>query len=162
MPAARFPRQASTPVAKPPKEVAALSHEEASRKNIPTAELQAFIDPVQDTAEFQPVRFERARPLPDGGVRERDADFDPQIVWNGARVRLTKGQREALVRGEAVELGDAQLVWRGKDRQDWSDLVVQAPPIYVQEKIKPQAIIADLKRHAGERIGRPALHVCRF
>ena len=25
---------------------------------------------------------------------------------------------------------DPQLVWRGKDEQDWSDLVVQAPPLY--------------------------------
>ena len=29
---------------------------------------------------------------------------------------------------------DPQLVWRGKDQQDWSDLVVQAPPLYIQEK----------------------------
>jgi adenine-specific DNA-methyltransferase len=25
---------------------------------------------------------------------------------------------------------DPQLVWRGKDEQDWSDLVVNAPPLY--------------------------------
>ena len=30
---------------------------------------------------------------------------------------------------------DPQLVWRGKDDQDWSDLVVTAPPLYIQEKI---------------------------
>ena len=30
---------------------------------------------------------------------------------------------------------DPQLVWRGKDEQDWSDLVVHAPPLYIQEKI---------------------------
>lgn len=29
---------------------------------------------------------------------------------------------------------DPQLVWRGKDGQDWSDLIVQAPPLYSQEK----------------------------
>jgi adenine-specific DNA-methyltransferase len=29
---------------------------------------------------------------------------------------------------------DPQLVWRGKDEQDWSDLVVQAQPLYIQEK----------------------------
>ncbi|MBT5925526.1 MAG: DNA methylase, partial [Verrucomicrobia bacterium] len=29
---------------------------------------------------------------------------------------------------------DPQLVWRGKDEQDWSDLVTQAPPLYIQEK----------------------------
>ena len=28
---------------------------------------------------------------------------------------------------------DPQLVWRGKDEQDWSDLMVAAPPLYIQE-----------------------------
>ena len=46
---------------------------------------------------------------------------------------------------------DPQLVWRGKDEQDWSDLVVQAPPMYIQEKIHPKAIIDDLKRQAESR-----------
>src|SRR5581483_3974891 len=40
---------------------------------------------------------------------------------------------------------DPQLVWRGKDEQDWSDLIVQAPPPYIQEKVHPKVII-DLKR----------------
>jgi adenine-specific DNA-methyltransferase len=39
---------------------------------------------------------------------------------------------------------DPQLVWRGKDEQDWSDLVVNAPPIYVQEKVHPKVLIDDL------------------
>jgi len=26
-----------------------------------------------------------------------------------------------------IDIGDAQLVWRGKDEKDWSDLVVQTP-----------------------------------
>ena len=39
---------------------------------------------------------------------------------------------------------DPQLVWRGKDYQDWSDLVVQAPPLYIQEKVHPKALIDDL------------------
>ncbi|MEA3035081.1 MAG: adenine-specific DNA-methyltransferase [Sphingomonadales bacterium] len=43
---------------------------------------------------------------------------------------------------------DPQLVWRGKDKEDEADLEVQAPPIYIQEKIKPEALIADLKRRA--------------
>jgi adenine-specific DNA-methyltransferase len=46
---------------------------------------------------------------------------------------------------------DPQLVWRGKDREDEGDLEVQAPPIYIQEKIKPEALIADLKRRAKTR-----------
>ncbi|WP_448545603.1 site-specific DNA-methyltransferase [Roseiflexus sp.] len=45
---------------------------------------------------------------------------------------------------------DPQLVWRGKDYQDWSDLVVPAPPLYIQEKIHPKALIDDLLRHTHE------------
>jgi adenine-specific DNA-methyltransferase len=45
---------------------------------------------------------------------------------------------------------DPQLVWRGKDYQDWSDLVVPAPPLYIQEKIHPKALIDDLLRHTRE------------
>ena len=46
---------------------------------------------------------------------------------------------------------DPQLVWRGKDEQDWSDLVVSAPPLYIQEKIHPKAIIDDLQARAATR-----------
>src|SRR6266480_4546504 len=45
---------------------------------------------------------------------------------------------------------DPQLVWRGKDEQDWSDLVVQAPPLYIQEKLHPKVLIDDLLRTARE------------
>src|SRR5437762_2938705 len=45
---------------------------------------------------------------------------------------------------------DPQLVWRGKDQQDWSDLVVQAPPLYIQEKVHPKVLIDDLLRTARE------------
>src|SRR6202166_5308575 len=41
---------------------------------------------------------------------------------------------------------DPQLVWRGKDEQDWSDLVVHAPPLYIQEKVQPKVLIDDLLR----------------
>ena len=46
---------------------------------------------------------------------------------------------------------DPQLVWRGKDEQDWSDLVVQAPPLYIQEKVQPKALIEDLLRESRQR-----------
>ncbi len=46
---------------------------------------------------------------------------------------------------------DPQLVWRGKDEQDWSDLVVNAPPIYIQEKVHPKVLIDDLLRTTKER-----------
>jgi adenine-specific DNA-methyltransferase len=41
---------------------------------------------------------------------------------------------------------DPQLVWTGKDVQDGEDLVVDAPPIYIQEKIVPQVIIENLRK----------------
>ncbi|HWB16363.1 MAG TPA: site-specific DNA-methyltransferase [Vicinamibacterales bacterium] len=44
---------------------------------------------------------------------------------------------------------DPQLVWRGKDYEDWSDLVVQAPPLYIQEKVHPKALVDDLLRESS-------------
>ncbi|MFV8624489.1 site-specific DNA-methyltransferase [Ralstonia pseudosolanacearum] len=41
---------------------------------------------------------------------------------------------------------DPQLVWRGKDEQDWSSLIVQAPPLYIQEKVHPKVLIDELRR----------------
>ena len=46
---------------------------------------------------------------------------------------------------------DPQLVWRGKDQRDWSDLVVTAPPIYIQEKVHPKFLIDDLARQSRKR-----------
>ncbi|MGB7540744.1 MAG: DNA methyltransferase, partial [Burkholderiales bacterium] len=91
-----------------PKTVEALKHDEATRKNIPTAEFQS----VLQKAEQDPVRVAYER---------RNRDLDPQLVW------------------------------RGKDEQDWSDLVVHAPPLYIQEKVHPKALIDDLLRETKER-----------
>jgi len=46
---------------------------------------------------------------------------------------------------------DPQLVWRGKDEQDLGDLVVNAPPLYIQEKVHPKALIDDLLRQTREQ-----------
>jgi adenine-specific DNA-methyltransferase len=46
---------------------------------------------------------------------------------------------------------DPQLVWHGKDEQDWSDLIVQAPPLYIQEKVHPKVLIDDLLRQSKAR-----------
>jgi adenine-specific DNA-methyltransferase len=43
---------------------------------------------------------------------------------------------------------DPQLVWKGKDEQDQQPLEVPAVPIYIQEKIHPQAIVEDLRAQA--------------
>ena len=85
------------------KTVATLRHEEASRKNIPTAEFGSVMEP----AEQGPVQL---------AYQRRNRDLDPQLVW------------------------------RGKDVQDCSDLVVQAPPLFIQEKVHPKVLIDDLRR----------------
>ena len=43
---------------------------------------------------------------------------------------------------------DPQLVWKGKDEQDSVDLAVPVVPVYIQEKIHPQAIIEDVRTSA--------------
>jgi adenine-specific DNA-methyltransferase len=90
------------------KTVATLKHEEARRKNIPTAEYQSV---MQKEAQ-NPVRVAYER---------RNRDLDPQLVW------------------------------RGKDEQDWSDLVVHAPPLYIQEKVHPKVLIDDLLKQTRQQ-----------
>jgi adenine-specific DNA-methyltransferase len=90
-----------------PKSVEALKHDEAKRKNIPTAEFQSVVQKSDQSAVR--VAYER-----------RNRDLDPQLVW------------------------------RGKDEKDWSDLVVHAPPLYIQEKVHPKALIDDLLRQSKE------------
>ena len=45
---------------------------------------------------------------------------------------------------------DPQLVWRGKDVQNSSDLVVQAPPLFIQEKVHPKVLIDELRQRSKE------------
>jgi adenine-specific DNA-methyltransferase len=91
---------------KTPKSVETLVHDEATRKNIPTAEYSAM-----QGREGEELRLRYPR----------NTDLDPQLVW------------------------------RGKDEQDWSDLVVTAPPLYIQEKVHPKALIDDLLRQTREQ-----------
>jgi len=100
------------------KYVETLVHDEATRKNIPTAEYQS----VMQKEHKDPVRVTYPRggsALPDE-KHSRNQDLDPQLVW------------------------------RGKDQQDWSDLVVNAPPLYIQEKVHPKVLIDDLKRQTEQ------------
>ena len=46
---------------------------------------------------------------------------------------------------------DPQLVWRGKDSADLSELVVNAPPIYIQERVHPKVLIDDLMKQSVAR-----------
>jgi adenine-specific DNA-methyltransferase len=52
---------------------------------------------------------------------------------------------------------DPQLVWKGKDAQDGEDLLVDAPPIYIQEKIDPRVLVENLRRTAERPEDEPEL-----
>lgn len=145
---ARSPRSSGT---KSAKYVDALKHNEATRINIPTAEMESFFRREEDAAPMAPVSYARARPLMEGETRTQEEPRQPELIWNGAKITITPAQMEELAATGTLTLSDAQLVWRGKDRQDWSDLVVNVPPLYIQEKIHPKAIIDDLKRRTKAR-----------
>ena len=134
-----------------PKQIGALRHGEATRRNIPTAEMESFFRREEDSAPMPPKHYPRARPLAPGHTRTEEEPSVPEIIWNGTRITITDEQAAELAETGTLTLSDAQLVWRGKDRQDWSDLVVNVPPLYIQEKIHPKAIIDDLKRRTAER-----------
>ena len=79
-----------------------------------------------------------------GGAKRRNiptAEYQPVMQpddQNPIRVAYERTNRDL----------DPQLVWRGKDMQDWSDLVVQAPPLFIQEKVHPKVLIDDLVRRS--------------
>ncbi|MCX6558334.1 MAG: site-specific DNA-methyltransferase [Candidatus Aminicenantes bacterium] len=52
---------------------------------------------------------------------------------------------------------DPQLVWKGKDEQDRADLAVPVVPVYIQEKIHPQAIINAMPRLEQPGDNQPSL-----
>ncbi|MFZ1506568.1 MAG: site-specific DNA-methyltransferase [Anaerolineae bacterium] len=102
------------------KSVETLKHDEATRRNIPTAEYQSVLK--QEEQSPLHVAYER-----------RNRDLDPQLVW------------------------------RGKDMRDWSDLVVLAPPLYIQEKVHPKVLVDDLLRQtARSRTQPPAAQLDLF
>ena len=51
---------------------------------------------------------------------------------------------------------DPQLVWRGKD-DNADELVADAPPIYIQEKIDPRVLVENLRQTAGKGEAEPEL-----
>jgi len=63
------------------------------------------------------------------------------------------------VRLERDESLDPQLVWKGKYDADGAgeDLIADAPPIYIQEKIDPRVLIESLRRTAARPEDEPEL-----
>jgi adenine-specific DNA-methyltransferase len=54
---------------------------------------------------------------------------------------------------------DPQLVWKGKDEQDATDLEVPVVPVYIQEKIHPKYIIEDLRAQAKKEKPEPQMQL---
>lgn len=136
-------------MARPPKSpriIDTLKHDGASRINIPTAEMESFFRRDEDTSPIPPKHYPRPRPLAPGMTRTLEEPGKPELLWNGTTITISDEQMRELAETGRLTLSDAQLVWRGKDRQDWSDLIVNVPPLYIQEKIHPKAIIDELKR----------------
>ncbi len=80
-----------------------------------------------------------------------DADSRKNIPTAEYQSMIEKGaQAPSTIRYPRNTDLDPQLVWRGKDEQDWSDLVVSVPPLYIQEKVHPKALIDDLLRSSKE------------
>ena len=46
---------------------------------------------------------------------------------------------------------DPQFVWRGKDVPGPAELLVQAPPLFIQEKVHPKVLVDDLERQTRQR-----------
>ena len=95
-----------------PKSVETITHDDATRANLPSAEHQALMD--EDDQNPMLVEY-----------RRRDPDLDPQLVW----------------RGKAEPTGDP----------DADALAVSAPPLYIQERVHPKALIEDLIRDTAAR-----------
>ena len=91
------------------KKVDALKHTGATRKNIPTAELQSAAQRAEEMQPVKPVTYDRRFPLASGEVRERDGDLDPQIIWKGTKIRLTPQQIEQLAKTGEVDIGEEHL-----------------------------------------------------
>jgi adenine-specific DNA-methyltransferase len=60
-------------------------------------------------------------------------------------------KRPTIVRYPRDTTLDPQLVWKGKDEQDASDLAVPAVPIYIQETIDPLRLIEELRAESEGR-----------
>lgn len=116
------------PSAKKP--VEELKHDDASRRNIPTAE---FGPVMGDAAAPIAVEYSRA-PVGQAGL----ADMPPQAAAS------TPNPLQDDIAARNPDL-DPQLVWRGKAD---TPLTVPAPPLFIQEKVHPRALVEDLRRQS--------------
>src|SRR5690606_22738618 len=85
--------------------------------------------PTADAHDFAPPEIEEVRKV----RYARDEPLDPQLVWRGKYPSL-----------DEVDNSD-------------NDLVTDAPPIYIQEKIDPRVLVENLRRTAERPEDEPEL-----
>jgi adenine-specific DNA-methyltransferase len=92
-----------------------------------------------------PRKKDPAGPVPVEAFKHDDKRVNNPTADSGELMSPDVAQPKQLRYPRNPDL-DPQLVWAGKDEQDGEDLVVDAPPIYIQEKIAPQVIIENLRK----------------
>ena len=102
-----------------------------SNKTVETIKHRDAVRKNIPTAETEPLIEPKQKSLLRVAFERRNPDLDPQLVWRGKDI--------------------------GTDMEGGSELVVNAPPLYIQEKVHPKALIDDLVRRteAGERENEP-------
>ena len=100
-----------------PKQIDTLTHSEAARLNIPTAEYEAMLH----DKDKSPIRV---------ACERRNPDLDPQLIW----------------RGKYDQPGDGGHDPSGQQGQNPGTFSVEALPLYIQEKVHPKVLIDDLRQ----------------
>src|SRR5579885_3850007 len=104
---------------------------------------------TKDTKEYEGSRGMGKKPIEVAALKHKGAKRlnNPTAEFESVMEAQEKAPVQIAYERRNRDL-DPQLVWRGKDEQDWSDLVVPAPPLYIQEKIHPKVLIDDLERRS--------------
>ncbi|MBS1905041.1 MAG: site-specific DNA-methyltransferase [Actinobacteria bacterium] len=108
--------------------------------------------PTEVDAYEHPEATRTNIPTADGAERWADPEsleHEPVVYARFAGIAAERASRnEAL---------DPQLVWHGKDQQDDDDLIVEAPPLYIQEKIDPRVLVENLRDTAKSGEAEPEM-----
>ncbi|MDQ6633837.1 MAG: site-specific DNA-methyltransferase [Gemmatimonadota bacterium] len=102
------------------------------------------------------VRGKAAKATPVEAIKHKDARVNIPTHELRDFVRADESTPSTLLYPRDPSL-DPQLVWKGKDEQDRQDLAVPIVPIYIQEKIHPQALVENLRDTAKPGEPEPEL-----
>ncbi len=107
-------------------------------------------------AKLSTVKGKAAKVIPVDAIKHKDARVNIPTEELRDFVRDEEERPTTLLYPRDPSL-DPQLVWKGKDDQDRQDLAVPVVPIYIQEKIHPQALVENLRNTAAADQPEPEL-----